>query len=257
MLDNIIDNFWFGLQEKSVVTNEKPIEEKIFMDYLFKFQNGDFSAKREFVDFFLNASEWNTYVSGIRLFMAVCSHSDIELLSSFLSECDENHLRVFLAFVPESLTIQAVPYLLALYETWEDTDVGQDIAKTICEMLGEEYHDEVHYDVNELGNLFISFSEKNDLLLYYYDGKEYFVGEMTKKIISVAAYCHSKSIGFLCDIMSSVISNGTGVECPVHYNINISDDVMNELFEYVKSLIEKQQTPGKKYFFNHIINNGD
>ena len=63
-----------------------------------------------------------------------------------------------MAYISESLTIQAIPFLLALYEEWEDTDLGSDIARRICEMLGEEYYDENHYTVHELGNLFFSFS---------------------------------------------------------------------------------------------------
>ena len=244
-----VNDFWFEHKEIEPQT----IEEKKFMDYLFKFQEGDFSAKREFVDFFINASDWNIYVLGIRLFVAICSHSDMEMLAPFLSECDEKQLRVFLAYIPEALTVQAAPFLLALYEEWEDAYVGQDIARCICEMLGKEYHDEVHYDVNELGDLFVSFSKGNDLTLYYYKGQLYSAGEMTKRIISMAMYCRSKSKKFLGDQMPSILSNGIGVECPVHYNVEINDDTISRLYEYVDAVIGKQQSRGEKYFYNHII----
>lgn len=244
------DNFWFDNTEISFETNE----EKVFLNYLIRFQNGDFSAKREFVDFFLNTSDWNIYVQGVRLFMAICSHSDMEMLTAFLNECDEEQLRVFLAYIPEALTVQVIPILLALYEDWEDTYLGQDIARCICGLLGKEYHEEIHYDVNELGDLFISFSKENDLSMYYYKGKIYFAGEITKKIISMATYCRSKSKKFLGDQMPSILSNGTGIECPVHYNTEINDDTITRLYGYVNTIIEKRQLRGKKYFYNHIIN---
>lgn len=245
------DNFWFDHKE---ITNEMS-EEKVFLDYLLRFQNGDFSAKREFIDFFLNTSDWNIYVLGVRLFMAICSHTDLERLTMFLNNCDEEQLRVFLAFIPEALTVQVVPLLLAVYEDWEETYIGQDIARCICEMLGAEYHDDTHYDVNELGNLFISFSKENDLSLYYYRGRVYFAGDITKKIISMAVYCRSKSKNFLGDQMPSILSNGTGIECPVHYNTEINSDTISQLYGYVNTIIQEQQLRGKKYFYNHLIIN--
>lgn len=220
---------------------------------MFQFQSGDFSNKKEFVEFFLNTSDWNIYVMGIRLFMTICNHSDMELLSEWLSNCDEKQLRVFLAYVPESLTVQAVPFLLALYEIWEETYVGQDIARCICEILGENFYEEKHYDIDELGDLFVLFSDENDLNMYYYKGQRYFIGEMTKKIITMAMYCQSKSKKFLGNQMSSIISNGTGKECPIYYNVEITGEVISSMYEYVNNIAQIQQTVGNKYFFNHQI----
>ncbi len=249
MLDSLFRNFW--LDDKEIKT--RTIEEEKFMNYLRDFQKGDLSGKRKFVDFFVSASEWNIYVLGMRLFMAICSHSDMEMMTAFLSECDEKKLRVFIAYIPESLTMQAIPFLLALFEEWEDTSLGQDIARCICEMLGQEYYDENRYTVDELGNLFFSFSKKNDLSMYYYRGQTYFVGEVSKKIITMTAYCRSKAINYLEDQMPSVISNATGIECPVHYGVEISSDSIGQLYAYVKMISKEQQISGKKYFFNHII----
>ena len=248
-MDNLFNNFWFDPKEIKMQTTE----EQKFIDYLFEFQKGDFSSKKEFTDFFLSTSEWNIFVLGMRLFMSICSHSDMDMLTEFLSECDEKQLRVFLAYVPEALTVQAVPFLLALYEEWENTYVGQDIARCICEMLSEEFYDEIHYSVDELGDLFFSFSNKNDLSMYYYKGQVYFVGEISKKIITMAAYCRSKALNFLGDQMPSIISNATGIECPVHYDVEISNDSIGQLYEYVKTISKMQQLPGQKYFFNYII----
>ena len=183
-----MDSFWFD-NEKII---NKLDEENKLLNYLVQFQDGDFSSKEEFVNYFLNTSDWNTYVLGTRLFMAICSHSDVKMVIPFLSECNKKQLQVFLAFMPESLTIQFVPLLLALYEDWKDTDLRQNIVRCICEMLGYEFHYEIQYDINELENLFISFSRENDLFLYYYRGQPYFVGDMTKQIISMAMYCRSK-----------------------------------------------------------------
>ena len=57
MLDHLFLNFW--LNDKEIET--RTIEEEKFVNYLRGFQKGDFSGKGEFVDFFLNASDWNIY----------------------------------------------------------------------------------------------------------------------------------------------------------------------------------------------------
>ena len=231
----------------------KTSDEKTFLDYMLQFQSGDFSNKKEFVDFFLNTSDRNIYVQGFRLFMAICNHDDMDLLTEFLSGCDEKQLEVFLAYVPQSLTVRALPLLLALYETWEETYVGQNIARIICEMLGEKYFEEKHYYLDELGDLFVRFSKENDLNLYYYNSQRYFAGDMTKKIITMAMYCRSQSKRFPGDQMSSIISNGTGTECPVYYDVEITDEVITSLFEYVSNIAELQQIAGNKYYFGHQI----
>lgn len=245
----MLDNFWFNYRE---MKNEIKEENEI-LNHLFRFQFGDFSMKEKFVDFFLHTSDWNEYVLGVRLFMAICSHSDLEMITEFLSKCNEKQLQVFLAFMPESLTVQTIPLLLALSEDWKGTYIEQDIALCIREMLGSEYDNEVDCNINELGNDFILFSKENDLSLYYYRGKPYFAGDMTKRIVSMAMYCRSNSKKFLSNQMPSILSNGTGIKCPVYYGMDISNNVVGRLYGYINKVINKQQVRGQKYFYNHLI----
>ena len=146
MLEQLMDKFWFENVGENYL--EGDMEEKRFLEYLKQFQQGDFSKKEQFVEMFLNSSEDEIFILGMRLFMAIASHKDFELLEEFMSECDEEELRVFLAYVEESLSLQVIPYLLALYEDWEGTDVGDDIARSICGMLGQRYIDGESYDLN-------------------------------------------------------------------------------------------------------------
>lgn len=103
MLEQLMDNFWFeDVRDKFLEGN---MEERKFLEYLQQFQQGDFQHKEQFVEFFLNSSEEEVFILGMRLFMAIASHKDFALLEDFFSECEEEELRVFLAYVEESLSL--------------------------------------------------------------------------------------------------------------------------------------------------------
>lgn len=247
MLEQLMNNFWFENVNENLL--EGDIEESKFLEYLYQFQQGDFQNKEQFVEFFLNSSE-EVFVLGIRLFMAIASHKDFALLEEFLGECEEDELRVFLAYVEESLSVQVIPYLLALYEEWEETSVGDDIARCICGMLGRKYMDGETYDIEQLGRFFVEFSNGHDLEKFYYNGEEFFAGDLSKLIIRVAMNCQNKKILFYTDQASSILSNSFGFKCPVFYGVEIDDNKISELYEYVNALSTIEQEKGKKYFYN-------
>lgn len=251
MLNSILNDFWFKPIDTYEITENEENDKMI--GYIKEFQQGEFQRKAEFVDFFLNASDDNILVIGMRLFMAIASHEDFELLEEFLSEGEEDELYTFLAFVEESLSLQVIPYLLALYETWEDTEVGDDIAMHICNMLGVTYHEEETYDVEQLGNIFVEFSNNHDLNQYYYDGELFYTGEMTKKIIQIAMECHNSEMEFYTDELSSILSNTCGKECPVAYGITVNDSKIKEILDYVSDVSKFACGKGEKYFYGNKI----
>ena len=193
------------------------------------------------------------FVIGMRLFMAVANHSDYRMLEEFLGQCEEWQLRVFLAYVYDGLSLHAIPYLLSLYEEWEDTGVENDIARCICGMLGQRYYEEENYNIKILGDMFLEFSQSHDLDLYYFNGEEYFAGNLTKTIIGVAMDCRMRKIPFYTDQLPAIISNGSGVACPVSHGTEVNDLKVQELFNYVQYLSTLKHEKGKKYFYNYKI----
>ena len=82
MLEQLMDNFWFeDVRDKFLEGN---MEERKFFEYLQQFQQGDFQHKEQFVEFFLNSSEEEVFILGMRLFMAIASHKDFALFEDFL-----------------------------------------------------------------------------------------------------------------------------------------------------------------------------
>lgn len=254
MLDTLLMNFWFeDTNNTNIQYTTKQCEENKMIEYIRQFQKGNFQYKKEFVDYFLFSSDHQVFVLGMRLFMAIANHTDFKFLEDFLSECEEKQLRVFLAYVQESMSLHAIPYLLPLCEEWEDTNVEKDIARCICGMLGQRYCDEENYEVEQLGELFVEFTKYHDINQFYFNGEEYFSGNLTKMIINVAMACYNKKIAFYTDQIPSILSNSSGIKCPVSYGIMIDDLRIKELYDYVYSISTLEQRKGEKYFYKFKV----
>lgn len=252
MKNDIIKQFWFEKIESENFENCDSEEAKM-LEYINLFQRGRFETKKEFVDFFINSDCHDIFVIGMRLFMAIASHSDFQLLETFLSDSEEEQVEVFLAYVQDSGSIQTIPYLLALYEDWDETNIGDTIARKILEILGEEYRQEEQYCLEELGNKFISFSREHDLSKYYYWGKELFLGDITKDLIMTAMQCRTSGKKMYTNCEASILSNSVGIKCPVSRDMEITDERIAEIYKYVKVISELPLKKGCKYFYNHLI----
>ena len=254
MLDRLLHDFWFeNVNNFNIQNAANQCEESEMIEYIRQFQNGNFQSKKEFLNYFLYSTDRRVFVVGMRLFMAIADHTDFGLLEEFLSICDEEQLRVFLAFVEESLSLHSIPYLLALCEEWEDTYVENDIVRCILGMLGQEYYQEEKYDIEQIGESFVEFAGKHDLNKYYYNGEEYFSGNLTKLIIPIAMDCHHKNKVFYFDQISSILSNSSGIECPVSDGVTVDDSKVKELYDYVLSISKMEQQKGEKYFYGFKV----
>lgn len=254
MLDTLTKNFWFErLNDLNGISTTNQCEESELFEYIRQFQNGNFQSRQDFCEYFLSSTDQRVFTLGMRLFMAIASHEDFTLLDGVLGNCSEWQLRVFLAYVKESLSLHAIPYLLALFEDWEETEVGNDIARYICVMLGQKYYEEEEYSVDYLGDLYVSFANKHNMNLFYYEGEEYFAGNLTKMLITIAMDCLKKRKAFYTDQIPSILSNSSGIKCPVSYGAIIDDGKMKELYNYVMTISQMEQKKGEKYFYNYRI----
>lgn len=220
--------------------------------YIAEFKNGYFQNKKDFVELFLKSDDRSVLSKGVRTFMAVCTHEDFELLTDFFASYDEDRLQVFLAYVKESLSQQAIPYLLALLEVWEDTEPGIRIHQIIMEMMGK-YCDEEIADVEACGNEFASFSQTHDLQKYYFKGQVINYGGMTKDLITIVMSCRSANRPFYAAVLTEILSNSFGIECPVSSGDMITDEKVAQVFEFVKKIAEINPEAGTKYYFGNKI----
>lgn len=221
-------------------------------NYIAEFKNGNFQNKKDFVNHFIKSDDKGVFLKGCRTFMAVCTHEDFELLTDFFASCDEERLQVFLAYVKESLSLQVIPYLLALLEMWEDTEGGIRIHQIIMEMLGK-YCDEEIADLEECGNEFVNFSQNHDLNKYYFKGQTINYGGLTKELITIVMTCKSANRPFYAAVLTEILSNSFGIECPISSGDAVTDETIAQVFGFIKKIAAINPEAGAKYFFGNKI----
>lgn len=220
--------------------------------YYSEFKNGNFQNKKEFAKCFLNNDDKQVFISGCQTFAAICTHEDFELLNDFFASADEEHLQVFLTYVSESLSLQSIPYLLALMEKWGNTEIGIMIHRIIMDMLGKPC-DVVKADVEECGREFAEFSKTHDLQQYYFKGQVINYGEFTKKLILIAMSCKNANQPFFGGEISNLFTISFGVECPVKDGEMVADEKVAQIFAFVKRIADINPKPGTKYYLGKKI----
>ena len=221
-------------------------------DYLAEFKRGNFQNKKEFAKCFANSDDKNVFLKGSRTFAAICTHEDFELLNEFYASVGETHLQIFLSCVSESLSLQSIPYLLALLEKWEDTEIGIRIHQLIMEMLGKLCDEEIA-DAEECGREFVEFSKTHDLQKYYFKGQVVNYGGLCKELIMIVMSCKNANKPFFAGILSDILSNSFGIECPVKGGDIVTDQTVAQIFEFVKKIADINPEPGVKYYFGKKI----
>ncbi len=258
MVHELYESFWL----KEVQRNDEQYDSDAYwlVAYLAAFQKGDFSKKADFVELFTKSGDREVLCVGMRIFMAVCSHDDFELLMDFFENPDDyDDFRAFLVSVTESLSYQSIPYLLALHDLWADTVIAAEIAFILNGMLHFAPPDGLlegkygEYTTEQIGEAFLAFGESHDLNSYYYDGKEVFLGDFTKQLMGDAIYCRGNNEPFYSAEIPSILSNSTGIECPVKPDDEIDEEKIGAILDYIDRLPKEKFQRSCKYFYGYLI----
>lgn len=257
-VQELYESFWL----KEVQRNDEQYGSDAYwlIEYLMAFQKGDFSGKGDFVNCFTKSKQREVFSVGMWIFMAVCSHDDFELLMNFFENPDDyDDFRTFLVSVTESLSYQSIPYLLALHDLWSDTVIAGEIAFILNGMLhfappgGLPEGKYGQYTTEQIGEVFLAFRENHDLNSYYYDGREMFLGDFTKRLMQTAIYCMANNEPFYSAEIPSILSNSTGIACPVRPDEFVDEKKIGAILDYIDQLPKETYQRGCKYFYGHLI----
>ena len=163
--------------------------------------------------------------------------------------------RTFLVSVTESLSYRSIPYLLALHDLWADTVIAGEIAFILNGMLHFAPPDGVYeeYTTEQIGEAFLAFGEDHDLNSYYYDGKEIFLGDLTKRLMGITLYCKANNEAFYSAEIPSILSNSTGIECPMKPGEYVSEEKIGAILKYIDDLPKEKYETDRKYFYGYLI----
>ncbi|OKP86059.1 hypothetical protein A3844_15005 [Paenibacillus helianthi] len=216
---------------------------------------GDFTVKEKMLQIMNTTKDENIMNLCIRLFCSVASHKD--LLNSgnllFLSDLSEYNADTFAASALYTLSYDAVPYLLAMLEEWEDTNVEGTIRNSLDIFLN--YSDELTEEapVEEIGNFYLDYIKKVELDNYYYYGDPAFPGSLAKKIIEKSVISLNNTIPIQTNVIPSLLSIWSGVKCPVQYDTIVDVDQLGDVYRYVDIISKMEWEIGSKYFYGHRV----
>ncbi|EIT87461.1 group-specific protein [Fictibacillus macauensis ZFHKF-1] len=256
--ENLMNSIWFG--EKSTVTQSeikenilKAVTEKEALCNLIElYKIGDFSQKPLLIQLMNQTKDEAVLNLCIRVFLAVATHDDLRDTNNFrfLSRATEETINTFASAAVTSLSLEIIPYLLALLEEWEDISGTVVIIKdSIDFFLG--FEDEVGEEatIDEIGNVYFNYCDENDLESYYFEKIPAFPGDLTKMLMQRVMVAMNHNEPLEMELIPSLLSIWTGEKVPGEYDTSVSTNLFKHFIEYVDRLSTKKWEKGQKYFY--------
>lgn len=211
---------------------------------------GDFSAKRQMLDV-MEGAEGELRSSCCAVFCAVARHDEIALLMDVLDESDEGDVEMFALYGAHTLSLQAVPYLLALAETWAGTRLEEKLGDALQTLFPPG--DDCGSTFEEIRGFYRDLAGRVDPALFYFWGKPAFAGDLTRKLITLAAGAKQRGESLQAFEVPMLLSIWSGVECPLSYTSRVDDTAMGKVLTYVKVIASMQWNRGVKYFYGRSV----
>ncbi|WLV24289.1 Imm47 family immunity protein [Aciduricibacillus chroicocephali] len=255
---NLMNSIWFG--EKTNLAKSE-IKEKILKsltetEVLFNvielFKAGDFSQKTLLVQLMNQTKDEAVLNLCIRVFLSIATHEDLRDSNNlrFLSEGTEEIVDTFASAAITSLSLEVIPYLLALLEEWEEvSDTATIIRDSIDSFIN--FEEEIGEDatIDEIGEFYLKFCKENDTNSYYFQQNLAFPGDLAKKLIQRVMLAANKEEPLKMELIPSLLSIWTGEEVPADYNTIISPSNYKDFINYINKLSTENWEKGQKYFY--------
>jgi hypothetical protein len=220
-------------------------------------KKGDFSVKPLLIELMNQTKDEAVLNLCIRLFCSICTNEDLRNVSNLrcLSDASEFAIFTFVTGAVDTMSYEVIPYLLALWDEWEDSD--SDIEYAIQDALDDYFYDQklsteeaTKEEVEELWSL---VSEQKETDAYYYKGFPVFPGMFAKEIMT-SLYTGIQVEGkFHKYLQSSLLSTFTGKRVPVKVNDTISRKVIDSMIDYIEDVSKRDWVEGRKYFYGFEI----
>lgn len=261
--DNIMcTGIWYGSIPNNIskeelwykINNEND-EKKKLLAIIDLLKLGDFSAKQLLIKMMNESNNYSVVNLCLRVFCSIANHSDIYKNENFklLSSSDDDAVNVFVAYSKQALSYEVVPYLLALLDEWEDTNVEISIRDALQNILNYQESISENASVDEIGEFFVNKREKIDAEKYYYKGDLAFPGVLTKQLLDASAFSRKFGAELKEITIPTMLSIWSGIECPVEYYTIVNDEIMKKVFDYVKQISKMNWEKGCKYFYGYKI----
>jgi hypothetical protein len=211
---------------------------------------GNFSARRQLLDA-MSGADVKLRNACCAVYCATARHDDIGLLMEALDPAAESDVKAFALYGSHTLSLHTVPYLLALLETWEGTSLEQKLGDALQALFPPDDNRASTFEA--LREFYGGLADRFDPAVYYLWGKPAFAGDLTRRLITLAA--EAKRLGKPLEAFEvpMLLSVWCGLECPVSFASVIDDTTMGRILAYVKSIASMEWRRGGKYFYGHAV----
>lgn len=259
---NLLNSIWFG-EESTLAKSE--IKEKIIKsvtetEALFNlielFKTGDFTQKPLLVQLMNQTKDEAVLNLCIRVFFSVATHEDLRDSNNlrFLSEVTEEIVDTFASAATTSLSLEAIPYLLALLEEWEEvSDTATIIRDSIDSFINFEEQIGEDATIDEIGNFYFKYCQEKDTNSYYFQQNLAFPGDLAKKLIQRVMIAANNEEPLKMELIPSLLSIWTGKRVPADYNTIISASNYKDFIDYINELSSENWEKGQKYFYGYKL----
>ncbi|WP_334075960.1 MULTISPECIES: Imm47 family immunity protein [Paenibacillus] len=253
---------WYGpvsdcdiLQIKEGMVRAKT-EKELLRLLLELFKWGDFSQKPLFIELLNHTDDEVVLHLGIKVFCSICTHEDLRDPDNlyFLGDADAEAVQVFASAAVSTLSLEVIPYLLALLEHWDErADTSRELRDTIDTFTDCRKVIGNRATVDELGQAYIDYTEALDMQKYYYRTKPAFPGDLTKVLMERVFMAANQGHPLGMEQIPALLSIWSGEKVPGESHTVIHSGNYQHFVAYVQSLAKKSWEKGAKYFYGHQL----
>ena len=259
---NLMNSIWFG--EKSSLSQSEisesilkaDTESEVLLNLMELYKIGDFTQKTLLIQLMNQTKDEDVLNLCIRLFLAVATHEDLRDSNNlrFLSEGTEETINTFASAAVTSLSLDIIPYLLALLEEWDEiSDTAIIIKDSIDFFLNFEEEIGEAATVDEIGDFYIKYCEKNNTEGYYFQLNLAFPVDLAKRLIERVMIAANNKEPLRLELIPSLLSIFNGEKVPGDYSTIINAGNYKKIIEYINELSTRKWEKGQKYFYGYKL----
>lgn len=262
MTKNLMNSIWFGekptLAKSEIKENmlTSATETEVLFNVIELFKTGDFTQKPLLIQLMNYTKDESVLNLCIRVFLSVATHEDLRNSNNlrFLNEATEVLVDTFSSAATTSLSLEVIPYLLALLEEWEGvSDTATILRDSIDSFINFEEKIGEDATIGEIGNFYFDYCQGKDANSYYFGQRLSFPGDAAKKLIERVLIAANSEEPLKMALIPSLLSIWTGQKAPGDYNTIISASNYKEFIHYINELSNIEWEKGQKYFYGHKI----
>ncbi|KOP64770.1 hypothetical protein AMS62_05500 [Bacillus sp. FJAT-18019] len=259
---NLMNSIWYGEVLKSNTSETKTsilhakTEKDVILQLVELFKLGDFTQKPLLFQL-LNQSEDEAVLNlCLRVFCSVCTHEDLKDAENlrFLEKATEDMVNTFASAAVTTLSLEVIPYLLALLEDWEEINYTSTIIRDSIDAF-IDFVEQLSEDatVEEIGQYYYEYLNDHDSDKYYFNQKPAFPGDLAKRLIERVLIAVNKGHTLEMELIPSMLSIWSGKKVPGDYYTAINAENYKVFMNYVEELSKKNWEKGQKYFYGHKL----